>query len=450
MTTNSSGVHSHSGSGPGLMPVLVIGALIGMLFTGDILTADLSALALAFCWGSVISFLSLQWIDLTGQSLSLIANPLPLDTELADRGSLHERMARLARGPIHHRLRNLLSTWVQGWDPRTVIDLASYQSSRARRTIVSEVVFMFILVVVANVLGGLDRIAIAAIAVLGLTLAARQALNGGIDAYVESHVLARLPANLPHTSMTAAELAAALGGSIENSFKKYIPQPADMTQAIRHGIEEANLQFTGQIKTLHDALLQNQTVIVQTWANAAKTTTHELRDVEKALATVVSDLTGGLHTNAEKMQHIMTHHTQEIQKVFAEVGSQLKHNNVDGAAQLQTALKTHVDLFSQNNGAWAKQLQSVLGEHVSTLDTATKALVGQLDQIASLSKNIEQVLHVQEAVDSAVRDVATTEEFRKTLETLRKHIEESDNLLREVTKPRTIRLVETEEEILQS
>jgi uncharacterized protein YukE len=445
MTMNTSGVHSRYGSGPGLIPVLVIGALIGLLFAGDVLTAPSSMLAVAFCWGTIISFLALQWIDLAGQSLSLISNPVPLGVEVGNRDSLKSHLDRLTRGPVQLRLRHLLNSWIQGWDPRSVMDLASYQSSRARRGMVFEALFVFVLIIVANHLDGHNAVTIGAIAALGLTLAARQALNSGIDGYVESHVLARLPGNLPQTAITAAELAGVLGSSIENAFKHYIPQPADMTQAIQKAIEEANVRFAKQLKDLHDALLQNQTSIVQTWSSAAKTTTHELRDVEKALATVVSDLTGGLHANAEKMQSIMSHHTQEAQKIFTELGAQLKHNNTDGAAQLQTTLKNHVDLFSQSSGNWSKQLESVLTQHVTTLDHASKNLASQLDQIAKLSQNVEQVLHVQQAVDTVVRDVATTEEFRKTLESLRKHVEESDHLLREVSKPRTIRLVETEE-----
>ena len=66
----------------------------------------------------------------------------------------------------------------------------------------------------------------------------------------------------------------------------------------------------------------------------------------------------------------------------------------------------------------------------------------QLEKIQVLGKEIEKVFHVQQMVDGTLKAVTTTEEFKTTLASLRQHIEKSDALIREVAKPRTIRLVE--------
>ena len=59
------------------------------------------------------------------------------------------------------------------------------------------------------------------------------------------------------------------------------------------------------------------------------------------------------------------------------------------------------------------------------------------------------MLHVQQSVDETLKAVATSEEFRKTLETLNKHVEASDALLREAARPKTIRLVESDGDVAQ-
>ncbi len=444
MTKIKRPTHGLSLSGTGLIPALVMGALAGYLFTGDLfLTPPVSILA-ALCWGIVAAFLFLQGVDLVGQTFSLLADPLPADANLANRPGVDALKERLGTGPLSTRLARLLEVWMNGWDPRAVIEMARHQSASARRSTGPEAVFMFILLLVAFWSSGQDLITLGALLGLGLALAARHALLTQEDSYIERRLLARLPGNLPQTAMTASELAGELGGRIEQAFQKYIPQPRETAEALRASIEQATQGVAAQIKELHESLAQNQAAMVQTWSSAAKTTTSELRDVEKALSTVVGDLTGGLSQNAKQMQQVLTHHTQELKKLFDEAGAFLKHSNVEGAGQFQAAMKTHMELMTQNSGAWNKQLQDVLSTHIATLKDATKNLSAQMEKIASVSGRVEEVLHVNAAVEETLKGMASSEEFRKTMEGLRLHIEASDTLLRELSKPRTIRLVETE------
>ncbi len=90
--------------------------------------------------------------------------------------------------------------------------------------------------------------------------------------------------------------------------------------------------------------------------------------------------------------------------------------------------------------------QAALEAHSLQVATANQALVAQLEKIQTMGKEIEKVLHIQQTVDNTIKSVTTTEDFRNTMATLKTHLEKSDNLLREVTKPRTIRLVESNPE----
>ena len=66
----------------------------------------------------------------------------------------------------------------------------------------------------------------------------------------------------------------------------------------------------------------------------------------------------------------------------------------------------------------------------------------QLDRVTALASSIENVLKLQQSVDGTLKGVAAADEFKSTLLELKRHLSESDTLLKNVTKPRTIRFVE--------
>jgi hypothetical protein len=91
----------------------------------------------------------------------------------------------------------------------------------------------------------------------------------------------------------------------------------------------------------------------------------------------------------------------------------------------------------------SEQIGGALAEHGDTLRSASQQLSSQLDRIAELQQNIEKLLHVQEAVEGVMKSVSASQEFTETLGALRNHVEETDKVLRQLSKPRRIRLVET-------
>lgn len=92
----------------------------------------------------------------------------------------------------------------------------------------------------------------------------------------------------------------------------------------------------------------------------------------------------------------------------------------------------------------AKSLAAALKDHAEKTAKASEQLSAQLDKISAIGKEIDKLLHLQQATEGTLKSVASTEEFKKTLEGLRTHLEASDKMLKEIAKPRTIRLVEQE------
>lgn len=407
-------------SEPGFWSTVAVGGLLGLGLAGDLATAPILFMISSFCIGLAWGHMLLSWVDMMGDWLSFRRDPLPADLNVADRDVVKDHLAKLSGcSSLTLRARHLLEAWSLGWSPRQVIELASFQSRQAMGPIKAGTAFTILLLAGAAVAFPFPiRTWLVALGFLflSLTVLARQNVSTRTGGYLESRLLAKLPGNIPQTAMTAAELADKLGAAIDKAFKAYIPQPEQTAAAMKNAVEGVLKNVASDVEKLEKTLVQNQSSLVEKWMNAATATTADLKDIEKALGTVVTDLTGGLSTNAEKMKTALGHHIESIDKA---------------------------------GSSWGGQLKGVLNEHAEKLTSAGQALAGQLEKIAQLEKEIQKVLHVQQVVDGTIKNVSSAEEFKQTLASLRTHLQESDTLLKKLTeelaKPKTIRLVEQEQ-----
>lgn len=172
-------------------------------------------------------------------------------------------------------------------------------------------------------------------------------------------------------AVDAQELAGALGGSIENAFREFVPQPDKMSAALSSVLSQASLKATEGVSVAG-------------------------RSLDEA------------------------------------------------ATKLSTALATHTQQLEKSAAADREQLKALLAAHADSLQKTTATLATQLDKISSLQRDIQQVLQIQQVTDGTMKQLAGGVEFTQTLSALRQHLAASDSLIKEVTKPRTIRLVESE------
>lgn len=224
------------------------------------------------------------------------------------------------------------------------------------------------------------------------------------------------PENLPGTTITKEELAQAIGLAIKDAFREYIPQPDRMASAVTEAAAGAARKTGEEIEKIQKHLVESQMSLLEKWQGSEKKAADQLASIEKTLGKACADLAAG----ATKMDDALRGHIKGLK---------------EGLASTFSAAKD--------------ELEPILKQHAEKLKEANQELAAQLEKIISLEKEIQKVLHVQEVTDGTLKTVAASEEFVKMMGTLRSHIEESDKLLREVSKPRTIRLIETETETTQ-
>lgn len=221
------------------------------------------------------------------------------------------------------------------------------------------------------------------------------------------------PAAAP--AVDAQELAGALGGSIENAFRDFIPQPDKMSAAVSTVMAQAGQKATEGVTAAGRSLDDAATKL-------ASALTSHAQQLEK------SDSAG-----RDQLKALLTTHADSLQKSTAASNDQLK-----------LLLASHADSLLKATTAGNEQLKLLLTSHADSLQKATATLASQLDKITSLQKDIQQVLQIQQVTDGTMKQLAGGVEFSQTLSALRQHLATSDSLIKEVTKPRTIRLVESE------
>lgn len=230
-------------------------------------------------------------------------------------------------------------------------------------------------------------------------------------ALVWLYLVKLLAGQIPGTSLTKEDLAASIGEAIEKGFRDHLPQPDAMAKSIEAATSGLGKGTADQVAQMHKEFIEGQKGLLDKWIAAQNKSAEKLEASQKALS--------GL---SEKLPSEMKIATDKLDSTVASL-----REHLDGAGE-----------------KWNKQLTPALSEHAEKMTKASDAIAAQLKTIAELEKDIQKVLHIQEAVDGTLKDVAAADEFKQTLAAVRAHLEESDKMLKELAKPRKIRLVEKE------
>lgn len=341
---------------------------------------------------------------------SASASALPADLNTSDLAAVRGASEKLTGGDAtQKRLRSLLVALAGGAGRGDIVQLAGMQSGRAESQARGSLFFVVLMLLTGVAAPEMfQKIAYVGFGLAGLMYFLQVTALAKVDAAVEGALLARLPNPVEGTQLTAASLAEKLGGAIDAAFRNYVPQPeklaAAATGAVEASIKNAAVALDGVTKKLAETH--------ESFATKLAALQKESAAANESLAAKWAGSQKDSSTNLEAAK-----------KAMDSAATQLQANLTGVSDKWQAAMQAH--------GAQVTQ--------------ANQLLAAQLEKIQALGKEIEKVLHVQQTVDNTIKSVTTTEDFKSTLATLKTHLEKSDNLLREVTKPRTIRLVESEQ-----
>jgi len=368
---------------------VVLGVLLGLPFKPEI-GYSRSELAALLAIGIALAYAVLAALDWLVQTLALAKNPLPQDLDLSDRGVAREQVAALAGNALLHRhVRRLLIAWGAGASGPQVATMAANQMIRMLVILAGEAAFIVVLLAAAVAFYGpsaLHTLGTGLMALVALIALARFQLASKTAGYIESHLLARIGNDTP--AAAGAEFAQTASKSVADSMA---------------ALAAAQTKFVEQL-----AKSQDQAVTLGAKAQ------------QEAAA--------------------------QLSKAHADAAAQIAKAQTEAAAQIAKAQQESAAQIVKAQGEVSAKLTAAQQESAAQIAKTQDKVAEQLGRVSEIAASIDKIFKLQQAVDGTLKGVAVTDEFKSTLVELKRHLAESDQLLKNATKPRTIRLVEKENE----
>ena len=367
---------------------LVFGAVLAVPFKPETWTC--SDVASVLATGIALAYVLLGAGDWLLQRLALAKNPLPADLDLSDRAIARERVAALTGCSLLERhARRLLGAWGAGASGPQVAVMAANQTGRLLAILVAEAGAILVVLLAAAGFaapGALLALGTGLMVLVALVGLARFQLASQCAGYIESHLLARIGNDTP--AAAAADFAQAAGKAASESLAALAAAQAKFVEQLAKSQEQAS-------------------------ALAAKAQTEAAALAAKAQAEASSQLA----------------------KAQAEAAAQIAKAQAEASAQVA---KAQADMTAK--------LTAALDQSSAKIGAAQTEVATQLGRVTALASSIDNVLKLQQAVDGTLKGITVTDEFKSTLVELKRHLAESDQLLKNAAKPRTIRLVEKDNE----
>ena len=170
----------------------------------------------------------------------------------------------------------------------------------------------------------------------------------------------------------------------------------------------------------------------------------------QVLGKAVTDSTASLATAqakfAEQLAKVQADAAAQIAKAQTDTAAQLTKAHSDAAAQIASAQQEAAAQAVKAQGETSAKLAAAQQETAAQLAKAQDKVAEQLGRVTEIATSVDNILKLQQTVDGTIKGVTATEEFKSTLLELKRHLSESDEMLKNLAKPRSIRLVEQDRE----
>lgn len=145
---------------------------------------------------------------------------------------------------------------------------------------------------------------------------------------------------------------------------------------------------------------------------------------------------------AEAVAKSVSASTDSLSAAQTEFAGQLSKAQEQAAAQLAQSQQEATAQITKAQSDMAAKLAAAQEQAAAQLSKSQSEVASQLGRVTEVAGSIDNILKLQQTVDGTLKGVTATAEFKDTLLELKRHLSESDELLKNAAKPRTIRLVE--------
>jgi hypothetical protein len=147
-------------------------------------------------------------------------------------------------------------------------------------------------------------------------------------------------------------------------------------------------------------------------------------------------------SSTESLAASQTEFAAQLAKAQEAAAAQITQSQEAAAAQFVKSQKEAAEVISKAQSETAAKLAAAQEAAAGQLSKSQAEVAAQLGRVTEVASSIDTILKLQQTVDGTLKGVTATAEFKDTLVELKRHLSESDELLKNAAKPRTIRLVE--------
>lgn len=246
-----------------------------------------------------------------------------------------------------------------------------------------------------------------------------------------------------------AELGSQLGSKLEqtgaafnNGTQRLVQQMTEQTQRVAQTLTD----MEGRQSQRADSLLDEMKRLAQQMPEEFRRAQERYLETQAKQEQKTAD-------RFEELTEQITVATEEQAKQFADAHNRYLNAITELDRKEIARWEKMVGEFNQLSVRLAEQFKQA----VASLDTAAaqysegiqesvQSLNAQLQKVHLLGVEIDKVLRTTQTMESTLRQMGTSDEFRQTLSNLRTHLSASDELLKQLSRPRRVVFQETRAE----
>jgi ABC-type transporter Mla subunit MlaD len=296
---------------------------------------------------------------------------------------------------------------------------------------------------------------------------------GEVDELVEDRLLSRMPSAEQQKAFPVEEMVAAIRQGMEGMQTQSKFPVEELAQAIDAGFrrlpnpDRYEEVFSRAVAKAGDLINQKYDEFAQNYERRLNELGSQLGGKLEGVASNFNNgsqrLMSELTKTQERNLEIYSKNEQKLADKFDDLTEQLTRIAKEQSEQFGDAHEKYVgaiqDLDKKEIARFEKmvqefsQLSTRLAESfrqaVSSLESAStrysermqqsvESLNEQLEKVTQLGTEIDKVLRTTQAMETTLRQVGSSDEFRQTLANLRNHLSTSDELLKQLSRPRKV------------
>jgi hypothetical protein len=278
-------------------------------------------------------------------------------------------------------------------------------------------------------------------------------LLGEIDEYIQERLISRMP------SAKAVEFPvehfSAMREGISQMASALTEPLRQMVATIEDGFRR--LPSPGRYEEIFAAAIARAADMINT-KYAEFMIQYEIRigELGEQLAGKMQGVAEKFHAGSDRIAQELSHQATTIRDAGARQVEQQAAAQGAYLASLEKASEREALRWKEAAADLQRQVGDAgthLGQAVTALreasslaahgaDDAARSLAAQMTRLVDVGSRIEQLLQATRAVEVALGDLASTQDFRQAMNDLRSHLQATDDMVKRLSRPRTIVLQE--------